>query len=107
MRLRTGLFLAVAAFTGAGLALAADNASVVNKPVRVQVTGVTNGAVPGRLITVEGCLYVQFDEKTKDGFTSVRLDQVTSLQIVGGVANPSLDALLRQEPLKCFAEANG
>lgn len=64
----------------AGSALAADNAGLVNKPVRVQVSGVTEGAVSGKLIAVEGCLYVQFDRKTKDGFASVRLDQVTNLQ---------------------------
>ena len=90
-----------------GNTLAADNRAVVNKPVRVQVAGITNGAVPGKLITVEGCLYVQFDQKTKDGFVSVRLDQVTSLQILGGSANPSLDTMLKQEPQKCFTDANG
>jgi hypothetical protein len=86
-------------------ALAADNAALVNKAVRVQVAGITGGAVPGKLIAIEGCLYVQFDQKTKDGFTSVRLDQVTSLQVVD--ANASLDAMLKQEPKKCFEEANG
>ena len=45
----------------------------------------------------------QFDQKTKDGFTSVRLDQVTSLEIAGA----SLAAMLKQEPKKCFEEANG
>jgi len=95
---------AVLAFICAG-ALAADNAALVNRAVRVQVTGVTAGAVPGKLIAIEGCLYVQFDQKTKDGFVSVRLDQVTSLQVVG--TNASLAAMLKQEPKKCFEEANG
>jgi len=91
----------------AGSALAADNAGLVNKPVRVQVSGITDGAVSGKLIVVEGCLYVRFDQKTKDGFTSVRLDQVTNLQFTGGGANPSLQAMRGQEPKKCFEEANG
>lgn len=91
----------------AATALAADNAALVNKPVRVQVTGITGGALPGKLIAVEGCLYVQFDQKTKEGFTSARLDQVMSLQILAAGANPSLEAMLRQEPKKCFEEANG
>lgn len=88
-------------------AVAADNAALTNKPVRVQVSGVTDGAVSGKLIAVEGCLYVQFDQKTKDGFTSVRLDQVTSLQFAAGGTNPSLQAIRGQEPKKCFEEANG
>ena len=88
-----------------GGAVAADNAALVNKVVRVNVSGITAGTVPGKLISQDGCLYVQFDEKTKDGFVSVRLDQVTSLQVVG--ANASLDAMLKQEPKKCFEEANG
>ena len=92
----------VLAFICAG-ALAADNAALVNRPVRVHVAGITGGAVPGRLIAIEGCLYVQFDQKTKDGFTSVRLDQVTSLEVAGA----SLAAMLKQEPKKCFEEANG
>jgi hypothetical protein len=46
---------------------------------------------------------VQFDQKTKDGFASVRLDQVTSLEVAGA----SLAAMLKQEPKKCFEEANG
>jgi hypothetical protein len=89
----------------AGNGWAADNAALVNKPVRVQVSGVAGGALPGKLIAVEGCLYVQFDQKTKEGFTSVRLDQVTSLQFAAG--GPSLQAMLGQEPKKCFEEANG
>jgi hypothetical protein len=99
--------IAILALMFAGSALAADNAGLVNKPVRVQVSGVTDGAVAGKLIAVEGCLYVQFDQKTKDGFTSVRLDQVTNLQFTGGGANPSLQAIRGQEPKKCFEEANG
>jgi hypothetical protein len=91
----------------AGNGWAADNAAPVNKPVRVQVSGVAGGALSGKLIAVEGCLYVQFDQKTKEGFTSVRLDQVTNLQILASGATPSLEALLRQEPRKCFEEANG
>jgi len=59
--------------------------------------------VPGKLISQDGCLYVQFDQKTKDGFVSVRLDQVTSLEVAGA----SLAAMLKQEPKKCFEEANG
>jgi hypothetical protein len=90
-----------------GGALAADNAALVNKPVRVQVSGVTDGTVSGKLIAVEGCLYVQFDQKTKEGFTSVRLDQVASLQFAAGGTSPSLQAMLGQEPRKCFEEANG
>ena len=86
-----------------GGALAADNAALVNKAVRVNVSGITAGAVPGKLISLDGCLYVQFDQKTKDGFVSVRLDQVTSLEIAGA----SLAAMLKQEPKKCFEEANG
>jgi hypothetical protein len=86
-----------------GGAAAADNASLVNKPVRVNVSGVTAGAVSGKLISLEGCLYVQFDQKTKDGYSSVRLDQVTSLEVAGA----SLAAMLKQEPKKCFEEANG
>jgi hypothetical protein len=88
-------------------AIAADNTALVNKPVRVQVSGVTDGAVLGKLIAIEGCLYVQFDQKTKDGFISVRLDQVTSLQFTAGGTNPSLQAMRGQEPKKCFEEANG
>ena len=90
-----------------GSAFAADNAALVNKPVRVQVSGVTDGTLSGKLIAIEGCLYVQFDQKTKDGFTSVRLDQVTSIQFTGGGTNPSLQAMRGQEPKKCFEEANG
>jgi hypothetical protein len=86
-----------------GSAVAADNASLVNKPVRVNVSGVTGGTVPGKLISLEGCLYVQFDQKTKDGYSSVRLDQVTILEIAGA----SLTTMLKQEPKKCFEEANG
>ena len=93
---------AVLAFICAG-AFAADNAALVNRPVRVQVTGITGGAVLGKLIAIEGCLYVQFDQKTKDGFVSVRLDQVTSLEVAGA----SLAAMLKQEPKKCVEEANG
>ena len=52
--------------------------------------------MPGKLISQDGCLYVQFDQKTKDGFVSVRLDQVTSLEIAGA----SLAAMLKQEPKK-------
>ena len=106
MRLRIQL-IAIAALMFAGNGWAADNAALVNKPVRVQVSGVAGGALPGKLIAVEGCLYVQFDQKTKEGFTSVRLDQVTSLQFAAGGTNPSLQAMLGQEPKKCFEEANG
>ena len=106
MKLGAILLMALPALFSGG-ALAADNAASVNKPVRVQVTGITAGAVPGKLIAVEGCLYVRFDQRTKDGFTSVRLDQVTSLQILAAESNPSLEAMLRQEPRKCFEEANG
>ena len=88
---------------GAGPIAAADNAALVNKPVRVQVSGLTDAPVSGKLIAVEGCLYVQFDQKTKDGITSVRLDQVTSLQVAGA----TLEAMLKQEPKKCFEEGNG
>ena len=95
----TGLMLA-------GNSLAADNASLVNKAVRV-MTLATAGPVSGKLIAVEGCLYVQFDQKTKDGLTSVRLDQVTSLQTIGGGASPSLQTMLSQEPRKCFVEGAG
>jgi hypothetical protein len=99
--------IAMLALMFAGSALAADNATLVNKPVRVQVSGITDGAVSGKLIALEGCLYVQFDQKTKDGFTSVRLDQVTNLQFTGGGSNPSLQAIRSLEPKKCFEEANG
>ena len=95
MRVRTQYLIAIAALVFAGNALAADNAALVNKPVRVQVSGVAGGVLPGKLIAVEGCLYVQFDQKTKEGFTSVRLDQVTSLQFLAAGANPPLDAMLR------------
>ena len=71
--------------------------------VRKSCIGITAGKVPGKLISQCGCLYVQFDQKTKDGFVSVRLDQVTSLEIAG----TSLAAMLKQEPKKCFQEANG
>jgi len=104
---RTQLSIAVSGLMFAGTALAADNVALVNKPVRVQDSGVAGGALPGKLIAVEGCLYVQFDQKTKDGYTSVRLDQVSSLQILTNGAQPSLEALLRLEPKKCFEEANG
>ena len=108
MTFRNGHFIAASALVLiCGHAIAADNAGLVNKPVRVQVSGVTDGTVPGKLIAVDGCLYVQFDQKTKDGFTSVRLDQVTNLQFTGGGANPSLQAIRGQEPKKCFEEANG
>lgn len=103
---RNALIAILALMLGAN-AVAADNAALTNKPVRVQVSGVTDGAVSGKLIAVEGCLYVQFDQKTKDGFTSVRLDQVTSLQFTGGGFSPSLQAMRGLEPKKCFEEANG
>ena len=90
-----------------GSALAAENSSLVNRPVRVEVAGLTAGAVPGKLIAVEGCLYVQFDQTTKDGISSVRLDQVTNLQLLGAGASPSLRAMLSQEPRKCFVEGAG
>ena len=96
-------FLVTAIVLAFGSAIAADNASLVNKPVRVNVSGITAGTVPGKLISQDGCLYVQFDQKTKDGFVSVRLDQVTSLEVAG----TSLAAMLKQEPKKCFEEANG
>jgi len=96
-------FLIPAFVFALGSAVAADNAALVNKSVRVNVTGITSGAVPGKLISLDGCLYVQFDQKTKDGFVSVRLDQVTSLEVAGA----SLAAMLKQEPKKCFEEANG
>jgi hypothetical protein len=96
-------FLVPAIVLAFGSAIAADNASLVNKPVRVNVSGITAGTVPGKLISQDGCLYVQFDQKTKDGFVSVRLDQVTSLEVAGA----SLAAMLKQEPKKCFEEANG
>jgi hypothetical protein len=107
MTLLTKLPTALAVLMVTVPALAADNAALVNKPVRVQVGGLTAGAVPGKLIAVEGCLYVQFDQKTKDGITSVRLDQVTNLQFPGGGATATLDAMLKQEPRKCFVEAAG
>lgn len=103
MSLPKRLLVAIPAMMFTGNAVAADNAALANKPVRVQVTGVTAGAVPGELISLDGCLYVQFDRKTKDGVVSVRLDQVTSLDIAGA----SLAAMLKQEPEKCFEEANG
>ena len=87
-------------------ASAADNASLVNRPVRVQVNGLTTAPVPGKLVGIEGCLYVQFDQK-QGSITSVRLDQVTNLQITGGGANPPLQTILSQEPRKCFVEAAG
>jgi hypothetical protein len=107
MKLKTAVLIAVPFLLLAGSALTADNAALVNKPVRVQVSGVAGGALSGKLIAVEGCLYVRFDQKTREGYTSVRLDQVTSLQILGGGANPPLDAVLKLEPKKCFEEANG
>jgi hypothetical protein len=99
--------MAMLALMFGGSATAADNVALVNRPVRVQVSGVIDGTVSGKLIAVEGCLHVQFDQKTKAGFTSVRLDQVTSIQFTGGGTNPSLQALRGQEPKKCFEEANG
>ncbi len=82
-----------------GGAVAADNAALVNKAVRVNVSGITAGTVPGKLISQDGCLYVQFDQKTKDGFVSVRLDQVTSLE--GRERLPGRDAEARaQEVLR-------
>lgn len=86
-----------------GGAVAADNAALVDRAVRVNVSGITAGTVPGKLISQDGCLYVRFDQKTRDGFVSVRLDQVTSLEVAGA----SLAAMLKQEPKKCFEEANG
>ena len=97
------MFMIPAFLTMIGGAVAADNAARVHKAVGVNVTGVTAGTVPGKLISQDGCLYVQFDQKTKDGFVSVRLDQVTSLEVAGA----SLAAMLKQEPKKCFEEANG
>ena len=103
-RVETLILMSIFAF--AVNALAADNAALVNRTVRIEVPGVTGGVIGGKLIGIEGCLYVQFDQKTKEGFTSVRLDQVRTLQFLGG-AGPTLDAMRRQEPKKCFAEANG
>jgi polyisoprenoid-binding protein YceI len=88
----------------------ADNAALVNKAVRVQVSGVGGGGqISGKLTNLDGCLYVNFNKPTKDGLRSVRLDQVQSLQVFdnGGWMGRSIKALLKQEPQKCFAEANG
>lgn len=106
--MKLGITVAVAAssllFNGS--VLAADHSALLNTPVRVQVPGV-GGPLPGKLIAVEGCLYVQFDQKTPEGFTSVRLDQVASMQFTAGPAHPSLEAILKLEPEKCSQEANG
>jgi hypothetical protein len=91
----------------AGHAIAADNASLVNRPVRVLVEGLTTAPVTGKLIAVEGCLYVQFDQRQQGTITSVRLDQVTTLQVTAGAAAPALQAILMQEPRKCFEEGAG
>ena len=107
MKVKIKLLCLASVLLTAGNALAADNAALVNKPVRIQVFGVAGGTLSGKLINIEGCLYVQFDQKTKEGYTSVRLDQVTRLQFVAGGANPSLQAMRDQEPKKCFEEANG
>ena len=89
-----------------GNALAADNSALVNRPIRVQVDGLTTAPVAGKLVAVEGCLYVQFDQR-QGSITSVRLDQVTNLQFVSGGATPALQAMLSQEPRKCFVEGAG
>ena len=49
---------------------------------------------------------MQFDQKTKEGFISVRLDQVAELGF-SPRARSLLAAMLKQEPKKCFEEANG
>lgn len=106
MKLGIAVVVAALTFLLPGNVLAADNSALLNKPVRVEVPGV-GGPLLGRLIAVEGCLYVQFDQKTAEGFTSVRLDQVASMQFTAGQSQPSLEAILKLEPKKCFEEANG
>ncbi len=106
MRLRLAVLVAASSFLLTDNLLAADNTALMNTPVRVQVPGV-GGPFLGKLIAVEGCLYVQFDQKTPEGFISVRLDQVAILQFTSGQAQPSLEALLKLEPQKCSEEANG
>ena len=107
MNINTGLVLAaLTAMTSQALA---DNAKLVNKAVRVQVSGIASGQINGKLTRLDGCLYVNFDKLTKEGFRSVRLDQVQSLQVLenGGWMGRSINTVLKQEPRKCFAEANG
>jgi hypothetical protein len=87
----------------------ADNAALVKKVVRVQVSGISASPISGKLTNLDGCLYVTFDKPTQEGYRSVRLDQVLSLQVYekGGWMGRSIKNVLKQEPPKCFAEANG
>jgi hypothetical protein len=61
MNIKTQIAL-TALTTMAGHALA-DNAALVNKVVRVQVSGVgAVGPISGKLTRLDGCLYVNFDK---------------------------------------------
>jgi hypothetical protein len=92
----------------AGLVLA-DAANNVGKPVRAQIAGSDRNVYDGKLVRQFGCWYVQFNKPTKDGFQSVRLDEVAQLQFAtkGGWTRTSVAALRSSEPVRCFGAGNG
>jgi hypothetical protein len=93
----------------AGLSLADQANNAAGKPVRAQVVGSDRNVYEGQLIRMFGCWYVQFDKPTRDGFQSVRLDEVTQLQLAtkSGWTSASLAALRSRESASCFADGNG
>jgi hypothetical protein len=52
---------------------------------------------------------VRFNKPTRDGFQSVRLDEVTQLQLAtqSGWTSASVAALRSREPENCLADGNG
>jgi hypothetical protein len=96
-------------FGTAGVALADQANNVAGKPVRAQMVGSDHNAYDGKLVRQFGCWYVQFNKPTKDGFRSVRLDEVAQLQVTtkGGWTRTSIAALRSSEPARCFGAGNG
>jgi hypothetical protein len=93
----------------AGLVLADPANNVAGKPVRAQIAGSDRSVYDGKLVRQFGCWYVQFNKPTKDGFQSVRLDEVARLQLAtkGAWTNASIAALRSSEPARCFGAGNG
>lgn len=113
MNFRIGATARGALVAAAMIALAApataENAAWVHQPVRVRIGGDNGAAITGRTRTLDGCLYVQLDRPAAGGITLVRMDQVTSLQVLDGAAwvARAVKPVLAQEPAHCLAEANG
>jgi hypothetical protein len=109
MKVRFSLVACSLLVGAAGLALADQPNNAAGRPARAQMAGSDSNVYDGKLIRMFGCWYVRFNKPTRDGFQSVRLDEVTQLQLAtqSGWTSASVAALRSREPENCLADGNG